>query len=72
MIRAPRLELTEDEALVLFDFLRRFDDEGSLTIKDQAEECTLWNLRSRLGNQVVLTSDPDCKKTLRACATLAA
>ena len=32
------LELTGDEALVLFEFLARFEDGGTLAIQDQAEE----------------------------------
>lgn len=40
-----RLELTHDEALVLFDFLSRFSDKEVLAIEDQAEERALWNLQ---------------------------
>ncbi|MBC3873973.1 hypothetical protein [Undibacterium flavidum] len=36
--------LTSDEAVVLFEFLRRFSDTDKLTIEDQAEERVLWNL----------------------------
>lgn len=38
------LRLTEDEAWVLFDFVRRFTDTNRLSIKDQAEQRALWNL----------------------------
>jgi hypothetical protein len=38
------ISLTSDEALVLFEFLRRFSDTESLTIEDQAEQRALWNL----------------------------
>lgn len=61
-----RLELTGDEALVLFDFLQRFDDEGALVIRDQAEERALWNLHSLLQKQLVEIFHPDYKALLAA------
>jgi len=39
-----KITLTNDEALVLFDFLSRFSDTNKLKIEDQAEERALWNL----------------------------
>jgi hypothetical protein len=66
-MREPiRLELTGDEALVLFDLLQRFDDEGTLTIRDQAEERALWNLHCLLQKQLVEIFDPDYKALLVA------
>jgi hypothetical protein len=47
------LELTGDEALVLFEFLARFDNESTLQIQDQAEERALWNLHCLLQKQLV-------------------
>ncbi|MEW7857407.1 hypothetical protein AB2M95_15975 [Pseudomonas chlororaphis] len=38
------LSLTQDEALVLFEFVSRFSDSDQLTIEDQAEQRALWNL----------------------------
>lgn len=38
------ITLTADEALVLFEFLRRYSDSGQLNIIDQAEQRPLWNL----------------------------
>jgi hypothetical protein len=38
------INLTNDEALVLFEFLSRFSDKDRLSIKDQAEQRALWNL----------------------------
>ncbi|MEM7345024.1 MAG: hypothetical protein AAF485_12340 [Chloroflexota bacterium] len=38
------INLTKDEALVLFEFVSRFSDEDRLSIEDQAEERALWNL----------------------------
>lgn len=39
-----RIELTSDEALVLFEFLQRFSESDKLVLEDQAEQRALWNL----------------------------
>lgn len=39
-----QISLSADEAIVLFEFLRRFSDSDDLTIVDQAEQRVLWNL----------------------------
>ncbi|MBX3243284.1 MAG: hypothetical protein KF685_02305 [Acidobacteria bacterium] len=39
-----RIDLSKDEAIVLFEFLSSFSDKGTLQIVDQAEERVLWNL----------------------------
>lgn len=36
--------LSLDEAVVLFEFVRRFSDTDNLAIEDQAEQRALWNL----------------------------
>ncbi len=36
--------ITNDEALVLFEFLRRYSDTDQLNVVDQAEQRALWNL----------------------------
>jgi hypothetical protein len=38
------LQLTADEALVLFEFLQRFSETEKLVIDDPAEERTLWKI----------------------------
>lgn len=38
------ITLTADEALVLFEFVRRFSDTDELVIKNAAEQQALWNL----------------------------
>ena len=60
------LELTGDEALVLFDFLQRFDDEANLVIRDQAEERALWNLHCLLQKRLVEILHPAYKALLAA------
>jgi hypothetical protein len=42
------LELTGDEALVLFAFLSRFSEEEKLTIEHSSEEQVLWNALCQL------------------------
>jgi hypothetical protein len=39
-----QIEIKKDEALVLFEFLARFSETGTLEIVDQAEERALWHL----------------------------
>lgn len=43
-----RIELNEKEALVLFDWLTRFNERENNTYEDQAEERVLWNLEALL------------------------
>jgi hypothetical protein len=47
------LELTADEAIVLFDFLSRFASTDNLTIEDEAERRALWNLQCVLEKSLV-------------------
>ena len=59
MGNAVKLELSADEALVLFAFLQRFDDTKRLAVEDQAEERALWNLHGRLEECLVEIFHPD-------------
>ncbi len=56
--------LTRDEALVLFEFLARFDESQALKIVDQAEERALWNLHCLLQKQLVEPFKSDYKALL--------
>jgi hypothetical protein len=60
------LELSGDEALVLFEFLARFDDNGTLSIQDQAEERALWNLHCLFQKQLAELFHPEYKALLAA------
>ncbi|MBL8797856.1 MAG: hypothetical protein JNM56_28420 [Planctomycetia bacterium] len=53
MSQPVRLELTGDEALVLYEFLSRFEEQDTLSITDQAEQRALWNLHCLLEKQLV-------------------
>lgn len=46
------LQLTQDEALVLFDWLGRFN-AGDPGFEDQAEQRALWNLEALLERELV-------------------
>jgi len=48
-----KIELSRNEALVLFDFLSRFSDKEELIIEDQAEKRILWDLCCLLEKQLV-------------------
>jgi hypothetical protein len=61
-----RIDLTGDEALVLFEFLARFDDNETLTLEDHAEERALWNLHCLLQKQLVEMFDPQYRKLVEA------
>lgn len=47
------LALSNDEALVFFEFLRRFLDTDRLIIEDQAEQQTLLRLQGMLESRLV-------------------
>ena len=47
------IELSNAEALVLFEFLRRCDDEDTYQFEDQVEERVLWTLEGNLETQLV-------------------
>jgi len=66
MGEAVRLELTGDEALVLFELLQRFDDEGTLALYDQSEERALWNLHCLLQKQLEGIFQPNYKAMVAA------
>jgi hypothetical protein len=48
-----KLELTLDEAIVLFDFLHRFEDTEKLDLQHPAEELVLWRLSGLLERLLV-------------------
>lgn len=60
-----RLELTADEALVLFEFLSQYSDSNILAIEDQAEQRALWNLLCLLEKQLVEPFRPDYSQLLQ-------
>jgi hypothetical protein len=63
------LSLTDDEALVLFDFLARFTLENLLGIEDQSEQRVLWDLHCMLERQLGPIFDPQYHDLLNAART---
>ena len=47
------LQLSQDEALVLFEWVARFNKTRVPAFVDQAEERVLWDLESRLESALV-------------------
>ncbi len=60
------VELTRKQALVLFEFLRRCDDEGRYAFADQAEQRVLWDLECALQPQLTEVFDPNYGELLKA------
>lgn len=58
------ITLTDDEALVLFEFLARFSDTDLLGTEDQAEQRALWNLHCLLERKIVASSAPNYRELL--------
>jgi len=61
-----QIEITKDEALVLFEFLWRFSETATLAIEDQAEERALWNLKCVLEEILVEPFYPDYLDIIKA------
>lgn len=49
-----KLELTEDQALVFYEWLSRLDERDAFPCEDPAEEQVLWSLHGQL--EKVLTA----------------
>jgi hypothetical protein len=58
------IELSNQEALVLFEFLHRFDDEDAYLFADQAEQRVLWHLEGALEKRLVEILSPHYGKLL--------
>ena len=59
-----KIELTLDEALVLFDMLHRFEKTERLEIQHPAEEQALWGLSNLLERELVEPFMEDYDKIL--------
>lgn len=58
-----KLELTNDEALVLFELLHRTSDmEEKIIFKDKSERHILWNLECQLEKILLEPSLPNYKQ----------
>ena len=59
-----KIELSRSEALVLFDWLSRFDETGDSTFTDQAEPRVLWNIEAILERGFAEPLHPDYDRFL--------
>ena len=61
------VELSEEEALVLFDWLARFNKRAvTQSFGDQSEQRVLWNLEAALEQKLVAPFDPNYFALLKA------
>ena len=61
-----QIDLTSDEALVLFDLLSRWDDSERFEVGDPAERRVLWNLLAELERRLAEPFAPDYASLLDA------
>jgi len=54
-----KIELTSDEALVLYDWLTRFNQRAEMDFADQAEGRVLFDLEALLEKALVAPLQPD-------------
>jgi hypothetical protein len=58
------LELTADEALVLFEWLSRFNQNEDVAFEDAAEQRVLFDLESKLESSLSAPLEPNYKVLL--------
>ena len=67
MTERVTIELTKDEALVLFDFLARFNQiDNESVFEDQAEQKALWNVEGLLEKVLVEPFMENYKEIIKA------
>lgn len=59
-----RVGFSDDEALVLFEWLSRQNEPANLGFQDQAEERVLWDLLAQLEKALVAPLLPDYRERL--------
>lgn len=58
------VELSLDQAFVLFDWLSRFNNDDSVEFDDQAEQRVLWDIEATLEKTLVEPLQDDYKTRL--------
>jgi hypothetical protein len=58
------LELTADQALVLFEWLARFNQKDDVAFEDDAERRVLFDLESKLESSLTAPLEPNYKDLL--------
>ena len=61
-----KVEITKDEALVLYEFLSRYSDTENLEIEHQSEQRALWNLTCVFEKTISEAFDSDYKISLES------
>jgi hypothetical protein len=56
------INLSNDEGLVLFEWLSHFDEINTSEFKDEAEQNVLWSLEGKLESLLVEIVKPDYKR----------
>jgi hypothetical protein len=71
MVRGKKvtIELTSDEALVLFDWLSRFNQKDDVAFEDDAEQRVLFDLESKLESMLTAPLDSNYKGLLAYART---
>jgi hypothetical protein len=64
MAEPVTLTLSRDEAVVLFEWLHRFNSEEEHRFEDQAEQRVLWNLEASLESTLVEPFKPEYSEIL--------
>lgn len=59
------LELSNDEALVLFDWLKRFNENENNQFEDQAEERVLWDIEALLEKSLIILFNENYNELLQ-------
>jgi asparagine synthetase B (glutamine-hydrolysing) len=65
MTEKVTLELSNEEALVLFEWIKRFNEKENQEFEDQAEERVLWNLEAMLEKNLKTPFEEEYKKLLK-------
>jgi hypothetical protein len=60
------LKLTNEEALVLFDWISRFNEDDKNVLQDQAEQRVLWDIEAMLEEQLVEPLDENYDELLKS------
>jgi hypothetical protein len=55
-------ELTDDQALVFFEWLSRLDEQNAFPFDDEAEELVLWSLHGQLEKVLKAQFDPSYRE----------
>jgi len=61
-----QIELSEDEALVFFDWLSRVNENEEFRFEHQAEQRVLWDIECILESKLTEPLQPDYRKLLEA------